>query len=51
MEDEFWTPLPPDASEMPLKREPEAVSGLPLGKIEGKAVVSKGCQLGSKPRP
>src|SRR5205823_6472586 len=36
---------------MPLKREPEAVSGLPLGKIEGETVVSNGCQLESKPRP
>ena len=45
------TPLPPEASEMPLKREPEAVSALPLGKTEGETVVSNGCQLESKPRP
>src|SRR5206468_2134282 len=36
---------------MPLKREPEAVSSLPLGRIEGETVVSKGCQVGSKPSP
>src|SRR2546429_6541145 len=36
---------------MPLKREPEAVSGLPLCRIEGETMVSRGCQLGSKPRP
>src|SRR5436190_5298671 len=36
---------------MPLKREPEAVSALPLGTIEGETVVSNGCQLGSKPSP
>src|SRR4051794_11099683 len=36
---------------MPLKREPEAVSALPLGTIEGETLVSKGCQAGSKPRP
>src|SRR6266480_8030929 len=36
---------------MPLNREPEAVSSLPSGRIEGKTVVSKGCQLESKPRP
>jgi hypothetical protein len=49
LEDEFWESLP-EASEMPLKREPEAISSLPLGKIEGETVRSKGCQLGSKPR-
>src|ERR1700749_1786059 len=36
---------------MPLKREPDAVSSLPLGRMEGETVVSNGCQLGSKPRP
>src|SRR5882724_7117007 len=36
---------------MPLKREPEAVSSLPLGRIEGETIVSKGCQVGSKPSP
>src|SRR6266566_2634278 len=36
---------------MPLKREPDAVSALPLNSGEGETVVSKGCQLGSKPRP
>jgi hypothetical protein len=50
LEDEFCTPLPPEASEMPLKRAPEAVSSLPLW-IKGETKVSKGCQLGSKPRP
>ena len=34
--------------EMPLKREPDAINGLPLGKIEGETVVSNGCQLESK---
>ena len=36
---------------MPWKREPETVNSLPLGKTEGETVVSKGCQLESKPRP
>src|SRR6476620_3375021 len=36
---------------MPLKREPEAVSAVPLGTRKGETVVSKGCKLGSKPRP
>jgi hypothetical protein len=51
LEDEFWLPLPPEASEMPLKREPEAVSSLPLDRIEGETIASKGCQVGSKPSP
>jgi len=51
LDEEFCALLPPEASEMPLKREPEAVSGLPFGRIGGKTVVSKGCQLESKPRP
>ena len=29
---------------MPSKREPEAISTLPLGKTEGETVVSNGCQ-------
>src|SRR6266699_559790 len=36
---------------MPLNCEPEAVSSLPLGRIEGETVVRKGCQVGSKPSP
>src|SRR4051812_11942801 len=36
---------------MPLKREPVAVSALPLGTVAGETLVSNGCQLGSKPRP
>src|SRR6266568_3884858 len=36
---------------MPLNCAPEAVSSLPLGRIEGETVVSKGCQVGSKPSP
>jgi hypothetical protein len=36
------------SSETPVKRQPDAVSGLPLGKIEGETVVSNGCHLESK---
>jgi hypothetical protein len=43
LDEEFCAPLPPEASEMPWKSEPEAVSSLPFGKIEGETVVSKGC--------
>jgi hypothetical protein len=50
LEDEFWGPLPPEASEMPFKREPEAVSSLPLVRKKGETLVTKGCQLGSKPK-
>ena len=52
MSEERWRmnsgELPPEASEMPLKREPDAVSSLPLGKMEGEMVLSKGCQLEDK---
>ena len=51
MDEEFWEPLPPEASEMPVKRDPEAVSSLPLCRIEGETVVSKGCQMESNPNP
>ena len=45
MDEEFCV-FPPEASEIPLKREPVAVSALPFGRIEGETVVSKGCQAG-----
>jgi len=51
LDEEFWEKLPPEASEMPLKRDPEAVNSLPLGRIGGETVVSKGCQLESNPSP
>src|SRR5262245_46084577 len=41
--------FPPEASEMPLKREPEAVSSLPLCRGEGSTLVSKVCQRESNP--
>src|SRR6266542_6300712 len=51
LDEEFCTPLPPEASEMPLKREPDAVSAPPFCTIGGETIVSNGCQLGAKPRP
>src|SRR5205807_1489870 len=51
LEEEFCAPLPPEASEMPLKREPEASRTRRSGRIEGETLLSKGCQLALKPRP
>jgi hypothetical protein len=51
LDEEFCVPLPPEASEIPWNNAPEAVNSPPLGRIAGETVMSKGCQLGLKPRP